>query len=342
MPRTPRKNQVDFSRHNTYHVITRCTRQLFLLGSCDESREQRKGVLLAQLQKLARFTAIGVGGFSVMDNHMHLLLKVDVEQATAWSTREVAERWLALHPPRNGYFKVIDVDEDHIATFCADAERIEACRDKLMSISQFMKELKQETTQQLNKLDNTVGSLWAGRFKCKAVTDENYLLAALAYIDLNPFAAGICELPEQGRHTSLDARLNGETTLSKPNKQTKEATTPPDTKSKTKRTLDQAINERQGWWLSIDQTVERTQTFTPDLAHAFASTNNKPRLAFGAYLKLLDASARLLRDGKNQLASDMKAIGSRLSITPVQVTAQIRYWLDHGFEWARLEPGLSC
>jgi len=189
MARLPRCNQIDLTRHNTYHVVSRCVRQLHLFGGDDESRAQRKGVFLSQLERLARFTAVGVAGFSVMDNHVHLLLKVDVQQAEGWSFREVAERWLALHPPRNGYFKAIDVEEEHIAVFCADPDRVESCREKLMSISQFMKELKQEVSQQLNKLDNTVGSIWAGRFKCKAVTNEAYLLSALAYIDLNPFAA---------------------------------------------------------------------------------------------------------------------------------------------------------
>ena len=53
-----------------------------------------------------------------------------------------------------------------------------------------MKELKQEMTQQINKLEDTIGSLWAGRFKSKRVTSESQLLTTLAYIDLNPLCRG--------------------------------------------------------------------------------------------------------------------------------------------------------
>lgn len=332
MPRKPRKNQIDLGRHSTYHVITRCTRQQFLLGECDASRHQRKGVLLGQLQRLASFTAIGVSGFSVMDNHVHLLLKVDVELDKAWSAREVAERWLSLHPPRNGHYKVLEVDEGHIAAFCADAARVEACREKLMCLSQFMKELKQETTQQLNKLDGTVGSLWAGRFKCKAVKDEAELLATLAYVDLNPFAAGACELPEDGQHTSLEARLHGHRASDEDGAAKMEAS------KASGRTLNEALSERKGWWLPIGQTVARTQGEGLGLVDASAATTGRSRLGFRAYLNLLDATARLLRDGKKQLTSDMKSINQRLEVSPMQVAAQVRYWIDQGFDWAGLRP----
>jgi len=332
MPRKPRKNQIDLERHSTYHVITRCTRQLFLLGSCDASRQRRKGVLMGQLQRLSSFTAIGVSGFSVMDNHVHLLLKVDVEMAKGWSVREVAERWLSLHPPRNGHYKVLDVQEDHIAAFCADIARVEACREKLMCLSQFMKELKQETTQQLNKLDNTVGSLWAGRFKCNAVKDEAELLATLAYVDLNPFAAGACELPEDGQHTSLEARLHGHRSADEDTAAKVEAS------KASGRTLNEALSERKGWWLPIGQTVARTQSDALELEDTLAGTAGRARLGFRTYLNLLDATARLLRDGKKQLASDIKPINQRLEVSPIQVAAQVRYWLDKGFDWAGLKP----
>jgi len=42
-----------------------------------------------------------------------------------------------------------------------------------------MKELKQAVTEKFNRLDETVGSVWAGRFKAKRVTDEAQLLTTL-------------------------------------------------------------------------------------------------------------------------------------------------------------------
>ncbi len=34
-----------------------------------------------------------------MDNHLHLLLRVDPDIARDWSDHEVATRWLELYPP---------------------------------------------------------------------------------------------------------------------------------------------------------------------------------------------------------------------------------------------------
>jgi hypothetical protein len=35
-----------------------------------------------------------------MDSHLHLLLRIDCEEAESWSDQEVVERWFRLNPPR--------------------------------------------------------------------------------------------------------------------------------------------------------------------------------------------------------------------------------------------------
>lgn len=209
-----RRNEICLQECSCYHVIARCTRQLHLLkadatGGDAEEVVDRKGLLLNQLERLASSMAVMVAGFALMDNHVHLLLKVDTEAGRAWSDEEVARRWLALHPARDGYFRPVGVSDELVDAFVSDGDAVSVAREKLMSISQFMKEFKQEVTQQINRIEDTVGSVWAGRFKCKRVTDEAQLLTTLAYIDLKPFAAGVCDAPEEGEHTSLAVRLNG-------------------------------------------------------------------------------------------------------------------------------------
>ena len=56
--------------------------------------------------------------------------------------------------------------------------------------------------------DGCGGAFWEGRFKSVAVLDDESLLAAAAYIDLNPVAAGLAATPEDSTHTSLRARLD--------------------------------------------------------------------------------------------------------------------------------------
>jgi putative transposase len=53
------------------------------------------------LKQIEAIFAISVGGFSTMDNHFHLLLRVDPNIARDWSDQEVATRWLMLYLARD-------------------------------------------------------------------------------------------------------------------------------------------------------------------------------------------------------------------------------------------------
>ena len=89
---------VDVSITRWYHCITRCVRRAFLLG---EGETNRKEWLEQRLEELSDIFAVSVGGFSVMDNHLHVLLRLDPDIANAWSDEEVVRRWGRLFPPRD-------------------------------------------------------------------------------------------------------------------------------------------------------------------------------------------------------------------------------------------------
>src|SRR5262252_9261373 len=59
-----------------------------------------------------------------------------------------------------------------------------------------------------NRQDDTRGAFFEGRFKSVAILDEESLLATCAYIDLNPVAAGIVQIPEASPHTSIRERVD--------------------------------------------------------------------------------------------------------------------------------------
>jgi hypothetical protein len=62
--------------------------------------------------KLARIFALAVGGFSVMNNHLHLLLRLDPRIAESWSDEGVVRRWGRLFPPRDGDLVAGSAGED--------------------------------------------------------------------------------------------------------------------------------------------------------------------------------------------------------------------------------------
>ena len=58
-------------------------------------------------------------------------------------------------------------------------------------LSRSMKTLHQEVTRSRNRQARVFGPLWQGRFKAKWVDDERYLGQLIAYVHLNPVAAGL-------------------------------------------------------------------------------------------------------------------------------------------------------
>jgi hypothetical protein len=70
----------------------------------------------------------------------------------------------------------------------------ETYRARLHDLSWFMRTLNEHIAWQANAEDGVKGRFWEGRFKSQALLDEQALLAAMAYVDLNPVRAGIAEM----------------------------------------------------------------------------------------------------------------------------------------------------
>ncbi len=217
MTRRLRSDEISLKVSGDYHVTSKCSRSLHLLvpeeasdlpeGAVPEHPDGRKNLLLGRLQFLSGVMAIDVSAFSVMTNHLHLILRTRIEEAMAWSPEEVVDRWRILHPHRDRRQRPRETTAEDRAADLADRHFVQECRRKLRDVSQFMKELKQFVAQEVNKLEGVPGQLWSGRFKAQRIGDPAALVEVMVYVDLNPFRAGLCETPEAGRHTSLWARL---------------------------------------------------------------------------------------------------------------------------------------
>ena len=280
---------------------------------------------------------------------------MDPDRADGWSAKEVAARWLKLHPVRNGYFQPIEATEYEIGELVEKDQWVDTTRDKLCSISQFMKELKQRIAQTANRVDHATGAFWEGRYKVKAVHDEAQLLTTMAYIDLNPFAANLCKTPEEGRYTSLEGRLDRDKPRpvqevrpgyeSRGKKQDAKVSVDPTVVTPKHQKVtqpaigakgrDQTVDVRQPsstWLLPLDDEVQGKQE------SAAKRRNRKverqavlPGLTVRLYLNIVDTVARLMRDGKKRLARNARPILERLSLTPDALADAVRAMRDH---WA--------
>ena len=210
----PRSEVFDPYKVGIYHCFTECVRQLFLLGDDLEamiSNKHRRDFILEKLRWLAGRMAIDILDFSLMSNHIHVILRNRPDIVEGWSDREVGERWWALCPQRkNDDGTPADPTDADIAEVLGDADQTADLRMRLSNISWFMWFLLDPIAKLANREDKKRGHFFASRFKCVRLEDEGAILACAIYAVLNPYRAGMCKVPEGYVHSSLALRVQGE------------------------------------------------------------------------------------------------------------------------------------
>jgi len=288
----PRKLLVDPLLTPLYHCTSRCVRRAML---CGPGYEHRKIWIEGRLEELVAIFSIDVCGYSVMDNHLHVVVRLDPERVKTWDNLEVARRWGTLFPPRDSTGKVLELSSDWLESRESDAAWIEKTRQRLASLSWFMKCLKEPLARQANREDNVTGAFWAERFRSVAILDEESLLAVCAYVDLNPLAAGVAPTPEESAHTSIHARVEHcrqagalETLLGDP---------------MDRSNLDRVSAVEQSHWLCPIDDRRGQGAERPGLLAG---------LSLRSYLQFVDWVARMYREGKAQLHREASGILERL------------------------------
>jgi len=207
MPK-PRCKQIALSETPFYHLTYRCVRRSFLCGEIDGCNfEHRREWIVERLKLLTGMFSIDVASYAIMMNHYHILVRVNPEKSAAWSASEIFERWSIL-------FQVPDLMKQYLAGHLLEFADIQAAdnmieiyRERLTSISWFMRCLNEHIARLANFEDICTGRFWEGRFKSQAILDEKALINTMVYIDLNPIRAQIAETPENSKFTSIAERL---------------------------------------------------------------------------------------------------------------------------------------
>jgi len=175
-----RAHLVDPSVTGWYRCVTRCVRRAFLLG---EGMHDRKSWIEHRLEELAEIFSVAVAGFAILDNHLHLLVRLDPDVARGWSDEDVVRRWGRLFLPRDKVRQVAPVSDEWVQARLKNARWVATARERLQSLSWFMKCLKEPLSRLANREEQTRGAFFEGRFKSVAILDEESLLATCAYIE---------------------------------------------------------------------------------------------------------------------------------------------------------------
>ena len=270
-----RSRLVDTDVTRWYHCISRCVRRAVLLS--EDGSPGRKDWI-------------------DMDNHLHFLLRIDVEQASQWSAMEVARRWMTLYPPRGSDRKPMKVPDDFLKLKAENAVWVEATRKRLSSLGWFMKCLKEPLARMANKQDGCTGAFFEGRYKSIAILDEESLLSICAYIDLNPMAAGIVSLPEESPHTSIKERVEHV-------KATGRISDVSEIRNGSVAATAVSDGLERDLWLVPIEDRRKQGALREGMREGFT---------LGQYLMLVDYTSRLVRDGKATLSAEVEGIFTRL------------------------------
>ena len=288
-----RAHLVDPSVTRWYHCVTRCVRRAFLLG---EGPDDRKEWIENRLQELAEIFAVAVGGFSVMDNHLHVLVRLDPDVAKAGRTRKSCGAGDGCFHRATSPGSRCRFPTSWVQWRLKDEPWVAMARTRLQSLSWFMKCLKEPLSRLANRQDKTRGAFFEGRFKSVAILDDESLLATCAYIDLNPVAAGIAEVPEASPHTSIKTRVE----------HVKAQGRAGDLKAAEQGSVagsnaSAAWRNRSGFARSrIDDELDSSRE---GMLEGFS---------LGSYLLLVDYTGRLFRDGKAAISAELSGILDRL------------------------------
>jgi hypothetical protein len=238
------------------------------------------------------------------------LIRIDRERALEWSLDEVLERWTRLF---SGPLLVTRyLSEERAQMTAAEIAKVEelgeAYRSRLHDLSWLMRTLNEHIARKANAEDGVKGRFWEGRFKSQALLDEKALLAAMAYVELNPVRAGIAATPEASDYTSIQERV-----AEVPNEAEQIHTT--------ESTAAQVPDIQ-----ALDRETLRAENEVLPLPQAalmpFDAASQSPwaiPFAFEDYLELVDWMGRAIRsDKRGYIPSGHPAILDRLGIDPEQ------------------------
>lgn len=302
------------------HCVNRCVRRGFLCGvdpMTGKSYEHRRQWIRNRMEFLAGVFGVEVLGFAVMSNHFHAVLRNRPDVVATWSDEEVLRRWWLLFPRRRGREGgPAELTDAEVKAMLTDPSRIRELRQRLSSISWFMRCMSEVIARRANGEDECTGRFWEGRFHATVLPDEAAIAACLAYVDLNPIRAGQANTPEESRFTSAHERIRDLKAARAEEKRDARRGGAADKSNRAVSTEERIENGRNAGWLAPVELEPGRRPHRRAKNARRASNKGCLFMTLEDYLQLLDWTGRQVHPEKTgSIPKDTPAILERLELS---------------------------
>ncbi len=205
-----RKQIVNLNTTTYYHCTTRCVRGEYLCGQDRISGKNylhRRQLIIDRIAFLARYFCIDICAYAVMENHYHLVLRVNRDKAKRLNINQVYDLYTSIYktskPLAQAFF---DKNASKQLKRMAKATILK-WRARLYDMGWFMRSLNEFIAKQANAEDGKKGHFWASRYYSQALLDRSSLLTCMAYVDLNQIRSAQCSSLDSCLFSSIRQRL---------------------------------------------------------------------------------------------------------------------------------------
>jgi hypothetical protein len=281
------------------HVTSRTVGQSFLFGN------QEKRVFVRMMRQWAAFSGLGIITHCLMDNHFHMMLwvpaQVDLEHG------EVLSRLEGVWPEEKVQaWSTFYQRQDKSTREAMDS----AIRDRMADLPEFMRVLKRSFSCWYNLKEDRKGTLWDARYRSVVIEDSPLaLMSVAAYIDLNPFRAGLVDDPMSYAWSGYGSAMGGDV--------------------KARKGLDSLIRLSRGHQPFAARSIRKKQLNTANTPWQniapILEKERKTRAAPASW-KDVQSAYRIWLVNKGESKEDIqivsKKISSRKGLDPLQVLAE--------------------
>ncbi|AMV32830.1 hypothetical protein VN12_11950 [Pirellula sp. SH-Sr6A] len=321
----------------TVHTIATIVRKYFLLGDDALTRKDHshRGLWITkQIEEQAQYFGIDVLGHAIMSNHFHSVLRSRPDIVQEWDDTEVARRWMLMCPKRKNKDKTpAEPNEKELDAIRTKPEKLKEIRLRLSDISWWMRILCQRVAKRANLELQETGRLFNGRFKAVRLLDDEAILACVSYVDLNPIRAQVAQTLEASQYTSVAQRfaaLKQELAKSEPPPEGTQTQSPQFPAPSEDPALPQRLLP-DAYLAPIELIDERgSQGSKPSKTKKRCSDKGVVPLSSMNYIQLLDATARIIREGKKGFTpEEVPPVLERLGLDPER-------WIDYTTHFSRM------